>query len=118
MHKLLSSTDHDLLPRLTESGAKPLFVFLHAPWNPISEVMFATVNRVANTIENRLDSRSAELFYCKLFVDKYNVREIPTYMVFTEGILIGRLTGKVTSEVLFMFIADSLRKNKRKSLVP
>lgn len=88
---------------LTLSKHKPVLVDFSAPWCPPCRKMKPIIESISETEE--VGFIDIEEDFNDEIADKYDVKSIPTFLVFKDGVEVGRIIGLATKETLLTLMA-------------
>ncbi len=87
----------------------PVLVVVSAPWCGPCRRISPLVDSVKNSISNRVNVFKINIDDYEKEASEYNVRQVPTFMMFQNGQLLAqKVDANMTEDKIKMFISDSL----------
>jgi thioredoxin 1 len=83
---------------------RPVLVHFWAVWDQSSRMMQSIVDRLSLAVEDWADVYFVNVDRSSLLAEKYEVRGVPTFVVFADGTAIGRKTGTMTEEQMIQLL--------------
>ncbi|MEX1994736.1 MAG: thioredoxin [Steroidobacteraceae bacterium] len=107
-HSLPALDDHGLEAAL-EFGTKPLVVDFWAPWCGPCRTAMPTFAQIAGEMADQAEFATVNVDENPALAGRYDVRSIPTVLVFSRGALVGRSIGAQSADQLRQLVGAGLR---------
>jgi thioredoxin 1 len=109
--KLLTLTDENFETEVLKSNL-PTLVDFWAVWCAPCRAIAPHVEAVANSFEGQLRVGKMDIDASPKTPTRFDVRSIPTLLLFSGGQVVGQLVGAVPKAKLEQFIKDQLAKTR------
>jgi len=104
----LPQADDASFDEVVFSGGKPVLVEFFAPWCPHCRKMAPVLEELAREYDGRVRLVQVNVEAAPDLVVRYQLRGVPTLLVFDEGKEISRLIGEVPKEELMVRLNKAL----------
>ena len=92
--------DSDSFKNAISNSSHPVLVDFHADWCPPCKVLGPTIDALANEYAGRAQVGKVDIDANKDLAREFNVRSIPTTLVFLDGEVVDRFVGIASKETL------------------
>ncbi|MBJ2175682.1 thioredoxin [Aureibaculum sp. A20] len=89
-------------------GDKPVLVDFHAEWCGPCKAQSPIIKQVANAIDGKVRIIKIDIDKNQSIAQRYNVRGVPTLILFKDGQIVWRQSGVQTKEQLLSIIKQNI----------
>jgi thioredoxin 1 len=100
MGKLLEINDKNFEEEVLKDQALPILVDFWAPWCGPCRMMGPVLEQVSEKYKDKLHVKKLNVDENQLYASKYNIRSIPTMIIFKDGKPVSTQIGFVPIETL------------------
>ncbi|MCE1246437.1 MAG: thioredoxin [Firmicutes bacterium] len=100
MGKLLEINDKNFEEEVLKDQSLPILVDFWAPWCGPCRMMGPVLEQVADKYKDKLHVKKLNVDENQLYASKYNIRSIPTMIIFKDGKPVSTQIGYVPMETL------------------